>query len=61
MVTIMLDLNNCYIQQIENLTNLFTIIYTIVDDVYNDIIPISIRNRCNIKESKLSDSEIITF
>ena len=57
----MLDLNNCYIQQIENLTNLFTIIYTIVDDVYNDIIPISIRNRCNIKESKLSDSEIITF
>ena len=57
----MLDLNNCYIQQIENLTNLFTIIYTIVDDVNNDIIPISIRNRCNIKESKLSDSEIITF
>ena len=46
----MLELNNYYIQEIENLTDLFTIIYTIVDDVYNDIIPISIRNRRNIKE-----------
>ena len=52
----MLELNNYYIQEIENLTDLFTIIYTIVDDVYNDIIPISIRNRRNIKECKLSDS-----
>lgn len=57
----MLELNNYYIQEIENLTDLFTIIYTIVDDVYNDIIPISIRNRRNIKECKLSDSEIITI
>ena len=31
----MLELNNYYIQEIENLTDLFTIIYTIVDDVYN--------------------------
>ena len=29
----MLELNNYYIQEIENLTDLFTIIYTIVDDV----------------------------
>ena len=57
----MLELNNYYIQEIENLTDLFTIIYTIIDDVYKDIIPISIRNRRNIKESKLSDSEIITI
>ena len=57
----MLELNNYYIQKVENLTDLFTIIFTIVDDIYNDIIPISIRNRRNIKDSKLSDSEIITI
>ena len=57
----MLELNNYYIQKVENLTDLFTIIFTIVDDIYNDIIPISIRNRRNIKDSKLCDSEIITI
>ena len=55
----MLELNNYYIQKVENLTDLFTIIFTIVDDIYNDIIPISIRNIRNIKDSKLCDSEII--
>ena len=57
----MLELNNYYIQEVKNLTDLFTIIFTIVDDIYNDIIPINIRNRRNIKDSKLSDSEIITI
>ena len=57
----MLELNNYYIQKVENLTDLFTIIFTIVDDIYNDIIPISIRNIRNIKDSKLCDSEIITI
>ena len=52
----MLELNNYYIQEVKNLTDLFTIIFTIVDDIYNEIIPIAIRNRRNIKDSKLSDS-----
>ena len=56
----MLELNNYYIQEVKNLTDLFTIIFTIVDDIYNDIIP-GISNRRNIKDSKLSDSEIITI
>ena len=43
----MLELSNYYIQEVENLTDLFTIIYTIVDDIYNNIIPIDIRNRRN--------------
>ena len=38
----MLELNNYYIQEIENLTDLFTIVCTIIDDVYNDIITIFI-------------------
>lgn len=29
--------------------------------IYNEVILISIRNRCNIKDSKLSDSKIITI
>ena len=29
----MLELNDYYIQDVENLTDLFTIIYTIVDDI----------------------------
>ena len=57
----MLDLNDYYIQEVENLTDLFTIIYTIVYDIYNHIIPTNIRNKRNIKDSKLSDSEIITI
>ena len=41
----MLELNNYYIQEVKNLTDLFTIIFTIVDDIYSDIIPISIREQ----------------
>ena len=52
----MLELNNCYIQEVENLTDLFTIIFTIADDVYNYIIPLSIKNRCNIKYSWITSN-----
>ena len=56
----MLKLNDYYIKEVESLTDLFTIIYTIVDNIYNDIIHINVRNRSNIKDNKLLDSEIIT-
>lgn len=57
----MLELNNYYIQELGNLTDLFTSVFVIVDDIYKEIIPINVSNRRNIKESKLSDSEIITI
>ena len=57
----MLELNNCYIQELENLIDLFINVFVIIDDIYNEIIPIGIRNRRNIKDSKLSDSGIITI
>ena len=57
----MLELNNYYIKKVENLTDLFTITFTIVDDIYNNIIPDNIKNRRNIGDSKLSDSEIIAI
>ena len=57
----MLELNNYYIQEQKNLTDLFTSVFVIIDDIYNEIIPMSISNRRNINDSKLSDSEIITI
>ena len=57
----MLEFNNYYIQEQENLTDLFTNIFVIIDDMYNEIITITVSNRHNIKDSKLSDSEIITI
>ena len=57
----MLELNNYYIQKVEKFNGFIYYNFTIVDDIYNDIIPISIRNRRNIKDSKLCDSEIITI
>lgn len=59
----MLEFSNYYyyISEVENLTDLFTIIYIIVDDIYNNIIPIGIKYIRNTKDSKLSDSEIIAI
>lgn len=57
----MLELNKYYIQESNNLTDLFTSIFVIIDDIYKEIIPLKIKNRRNILESKLSDSEIITI
>ena len=57
----MLEFNNYYIQDLENLTDLFTNIFAIIDDIYNEIIPMTISNRRNIKDSELSDSEIVTI
>ena len=35
--------------------------FVLIDDIYNEIIPNSIKNRRNISECNLSDSEIITI
>ena len=48
-------------QKIDDLKDFFTVAFVLIDDVYNEIIPASIRNRRNVVESKLSDSEIITI
>ena len=57
----MLAVNNYYIQELENLTDLFTNIFVIIDDIYNETTRINIRNRRYLKGSKLYDSEIITI
>lgn len=44
----MLELNNFYIQNSENLTDLFTNSFVIIDCIYNEIIPMIIGNKRNI-------------
>lgn len=55
----MLEFTYYNTEKIDNLKDLFTIIFVLVDDIYNEIIPPTIKNRRNISDSKLSDSEII--
>lgn len=57
----MLELNTYSVHEIKNLKDFFLVSYVIIDDIYNEIIPDSIRFRRNYTQSKLSDSEIITI
>ena len=49
------------IKEIETLKDFVTVIYTIIDDIYKRVTPTHIKNRCNINDSIMSDSEIITI
>lgn len=57
----MLEFTYYNTEKINDLKDLFTIIFVLVDDVYNEIITSNIKNRRNISDSKLSDSEIISI
>ena len=57
----MLELNNYYIQELENLTYFFTNIFLIIYYIYNEIIPIvisNINNFVNFKNYILSKSNL---
>ena len=49
------------IKEIETLKDFVTVIYTIIDDIYKRVTPTHIKKRCNINDSIMSDSEIITI
>ena len=58
----MMELDNIYsIKEIENLKDFITVAYIIIDDIYKKVTPPHIANRCNINDSIMSDSEIITI
>ena len=57
----MLEYNNYSIKEIENLKDFVIVTYVIIDDIYQKVAPTHIANRCNINDSILSDSEIITI
>lgn len=48
-------------EKIDDLKESFTVVFVLIDDAYNEIIPCEIKNRRNISDSKLSDSEIISM
>lgn len=56
----MLEYNHC-INSVENFKDFIIAVYTIIDDIYKEIIPKHIQNRRNKSKSLLSDSEIITI
>ena len=53
--------NNYCIKEIENLKDFFTVVYTIIDDIYQQVTPTYIKNRRNSNNLIMSDSEIITI
>lgn len=58
----MLELHKSYcIKEIENLKEFITVVFVIIDDIYKIVTPTHIANRCNINDSIMSDSEIITI
>ena len=57
----MLEFTYYNTEKIDNLKDFFTVAFVLIDDIYNEIIPDSIKNRRNTSECKLSDSEIITI
>lgn len=56
----MLEYNHC-INNVEDFKDFIIAVYTIIDDIYKEIIPKYIQNRRNKSKSSLSDSEIITI
>lgn len=52
---------NHFISNINDLKDFIITVYVIIDDIYQRVSPASIRNRRNIGDSKMSDSEIITI
>ena len=57
----MLKFQDNYTTTIENFEDFILIIFVIMDDLYQQYVPVSVSNRRNIKDAKLSDSEIITI
>jgi hypothetical protein len=61
-VTYMLELSKHNITiDIENLKDFITVSFVIIDDIYQEIVPDSVKNRRNINTSIMHDSEIITI
>jgi hypothetical protein len=57
----MLELENYCITEVENLQEFMTIIFVIVDDLYEAATPTSIKKRKNKEKAKMSDSEVMTI
>ena len=46
---------------VENIKDLITVVYVLVDDLYKEVVPKEIKYRLNWNKAVLSDSEVITI
>ena len=53
--------NKYTIKEINDLKDIITVIFVLIDDIYQEVTPTHIKERRNIKDAILSDSEIITI
>lgn len=57
----MLKLQNDYTTLIATFEDFILLVYTVIDDLYQQFAPLSVSGRRNFQNAKLSDSEIITL
>ncbi len=57
----MLKFQDDYTTLIAAFEDFILLVYTIVDDLYRQVVPVSVSQRRNVHTAKMSDSEIITL
>ena len=57
----MLKFQDDYTTLIATFEDFILLVYTIVDDLYQQVVPVSVSQRRNVDTAKMSDSEIITL
>lgn len=57
----MLKFHRYYTTTPADLEDLFTIVFVIIDDLYQKYAPVQVKTRRNVSQSSISDSEIITI
>ncbi len=57
----MLKFQDDYTTLITTFEDFILLVYTIIDDLYQQLVPSSVLQRRNVTTAKMSDSEIITL
>ena len=57
----MLKFQDDYTTLIATFEDFILLVYTIVDDLYQQVVSVSVSQRRNVDTAKMSDSEIITL
>ena len=57
----MLKFQTNYTTTIQNFEDFILVVFVLIDDLYQTYAPVSVTQRRNVEQAKLSDSEIITI
>lgn len=57
----MLKFQDDYTTLIATFEDFILLVYTVIDDLYQQFVPVSVSKRRNVDTAKMSDSEIITL